>query len=274
MQNELKIINQQEVLGKDFKVYGDWENPLFLAKDVAEWVDYSKNNNGIYETAKMLRTVDEDEKLIGTLFLSGQNREVWFLTEDGLYEVLMQSRKPIAKEFKKEVKSILKSIRKTGAYIRDDLLEKLTESEKTAAQYLKMLKAEKKLTKNSQRLIDAMDEYIDEIKPKSDYCESVLQCENTIPVSVIAKDYGMSAAGFNRLLYTAKIQYRVGGVWVLYSKYDGNGYTATNTFIKEGKAIVHTVWTQKGREFLYEKLKEYDILPEYETEQQSLFDCE
>ena len=112
---ELQIINQQEVLGKDFKVYGDVENPLFLAKDVAEWIDYDKTSIN-----KMLNTVDEDEKLNGTLFLSGQNRKVWFLTEDGVYEVLMQSRKPIAKQFKKEVKKILKQMRLTGGAVLDE----------------------------------------------------------------------------------------------------------------------------------------------------------
>ncbi|MDS5118426.1 phage antirepressor KilAC domain-containing protein [Streptococcus pneumoniae] len=71
---------------------------------------------------KMLDKIDEDEKLVGTLFRSGQNREVWFLTENGLYEVLMQSRKPLAKEFKKKVKEILKSIRKHGLYATDQLL--------------------------------------------------------------------------------------------------------------------------------------------------------
>ena len=106
------------MLGKQFKIYGDLENPLFLAKDVAEWIDYSKvsKNSNSYDVVKMLKTVDEDEKLIGKIFISGQNRDMWFLTEDGLYEVLMLSRKPIAKEFKKEVKKILKLIRKTGIY--------------------------------------------------------------------------------------------------------------------------------------------------------------
>ena len=65
---------------------------------------------------QMLAVVDEDEKLKYTMYTSGQNREMWFLTEDGLYEVLMQSRKPIAKEFKREVKQILKTIRQTGSY--------------------------------------------------------------------------------------------------------------------------------------------------------------
>ena len=97
------------LLGKEIDVYGSVDEPLFLAKDVAEWIEHT-------QPSKMVETVDEDEKLMGTIFLSGQNREVWMLTEDGLYEVLMQSRKPIAKQFKKGVKEILKTIRKTGSY--------------------------------------------------------------------------------------------------------------------------------------------------------------
>lgn len=112
---ELKVIDERIVLEKEFRIYGTVENPLFLAKDVAEWIEHSDRN-------KMIKSVDEDEKLIGTLFLAGQHREVVMLTEDGLYEVLMQSRKPIAKQFKKKVKEILKSIRKHGMYATDDLL--------------------------------------------------------------------------------------------------------------------------------------------------------
>lgn len=119
---DIKVIDERSVLGKIFKVYGTTENPLFLAKDVAEWIDYSYKDSRktARDTSKMLKTIDEEEKLVGTLFLSGQNREAWFLTEDGLYEVLMQSRKPIAKEFKKEVKKILKQIRLTGGAVRNE----------------------------------------------------------------------------------------------------------------------------------------------------------
>ncbi|WP_336161743.1 Bro-N domain-containing protein [Fusobacterium polymorphum] len=99
--NQLQIIDEREVLGKQLRIYGDFENPLFLAKDIAEWIDYAKTGNGSYDVNKMLKTVDENEKLIRKIFASGQNREMWFVTEDGLYEVLMQSTKPIAKEFKK-----------------------------------------------------------------------------------------------------------------------------------------------------------------------------
>ncbi|MFQ8922388.1 MAG: phage antirepressor [Clostridium paraputrificum] len=111
--NNLMVFEKRVVLGKDFKIYGTKENPYFLAKDVKEWIEHS-------DVSMMLKKIDEEEKLVQTLFVSGQNREMWFLTEDGLYEVLMQSRKPIAKQFKKEVKKILKQIRKTGGTVRNE----------------------------------------------------------------------------------------------------------------------------------------------------------
>lgn len=103
--NNINVIDEREVLGFDFKVYGDADNPLFLAKDVAKWIEHNK-------PSEMILNVDNDEKLKAIISHSGQSREMWFLTEDGLYEVLMQSRKPIAKEFKKKVKEILKELRK------------------------------------------------------------------------------------------------------------------------------------------------------------------
>jgi len=111
------------ILDKRIRVFGTPEDPLFLARDVAEWIDYSKRPDGSYKLDRMLQSVDEDEKT--KIFYPAYNKggvlqantEYWFLTEDGLYEVLMQSRKPKAKEFKKEVKKILKSIRKTGGYV-------------------------------------------------------------------------------------------------------------------------------------------------------------
>lgn len=118
--NEIQIIEERKVLGQDFKIYGTFENPLFLAKDVAEWIEHNK-------PSEMLQNIDNEEKLKAIISHSGQNREMWFLTEDGLYEVLMQSRKPQAKSFKKEVKKILKEIRKTGTYITKQPKEELEE---------------------------------------------------------------------------------------------------------------------------------------------------
>lgn len=114
---QLQVIERKEVLHRDFKVYGTKEDPLFLAKDVANWIEHSKVNI-------MLNSIDENEKLMETILTSGQRRNMWFITEDGLYELLMQSRKPVAKQFKKEVKKILKELRVTGSYeVTKDPLE-------------------------------------------------------------------------------------------------------------------------------------------------------
>lgn len=113
MTKDLKVLESKEVLGNTvFNIYGTVDEPLFLAKDIATIIEHSK-------TSMMLAALDSEEKLRETIFTSGQNREMWFVTEDGLYEILMTSRKPIAKQFKKEVKLILKTIRKTGGYIAD-----------------------------------------------------------------------------------------------------------------------------------------------------------
>ena len=113
MSKEIKVIDEREVLGKHFRVYGDIENPLFLAKDVAEWIEHSNPR-------MMLQNIDEDEKVVNNVYTPGGNQEAWFLNEDGVYEVLMQSRKPIARQFKKEVKKILKQIRLTGGAVTED----------------------------------------------------------------------------------------------------------------------------------------------------------
>lgn len=92
------------ILDKEFKIYNTIEEPLFLAKDVANWIEHSNPR-------MMLKNIDEDEKVVNNAYTLGGNQETWFLTENGVYEVLMQSRKPIAKAFKKEVKQLLKKLR-------------------------------------------------------------------------------------------------------------------------------------------------------------------
>lgn len=174
--NQLQIIDEREVLGKQLRIYGDFENPLFLAKDVAEWIDYSKNSNGAYNISSMLKTVDDNEKLILKFLISGQNREMWFVTEDGLYEVLMQSTKPIAKEFKKKVKEILKDVRKYGMYATDELLDNPDLIIKMATR----LKEEK--AKNKE-----LEDKMKENKPKIIFADSVETSKNTILIGELAK---------------------------------------------------------------------------------------
>lgn len=104
-ENEVSVLeNEVTLMGKTFNVYGTVEEPLFRAKDVADWIEHS-------DVHKMVQSVDEDEKGRYNVPTLGGNQDVWFLTENGVYEVLMLSRKPIAKDFKKEVKKMLHAIR-------------------------------------------------------------------------------------------------------------------------------------------------------------------
>lgn len=118
MSEAIKVIAEQKVLGKEFNIYGTIEEPLFLAKDVAEWIDYAKTGNGDFDVSKMIKSVDDDEKFTTNIVRSdGRAHMQSFLTENGLYEVLMLSRKPIAKKFKKEVKHILHDLRINGTVV-------------------------------------------------------------------------------------------------------------------------------------------------------------
>ena len=172
--NEIKVINKSMLLGKEIDVYGSVDEPLFLAKDVAEWIEHT-------QPSKMVETVDEDEKLMGTIFLSGQNREVWMLTEDGLYEVLMQSRKPIAKQFKKGIKEILKTIRKTESY---SVSKPLSQLEVLQVSVNQMVEQEKRLS-GVERLALEQKERLDKMElEQADNAKALLEVElsdNKVP---------------------------------------------------------------------------------------------
>lgn len=171
--NNLEVLNEQEVLGKHFRVYGTIDEPLFLAKDVAEWIEHT-------DLSRMVDLVDEGEKLKRTLYVSGQNREVWLLTEDGLYEVLMQSRKPIAKQFKKKVKEILHAIRKHGAYMTDTTLEQALTNPDFLIQLATRLKEEQEARKK-------LEEQAERDKPKIVFADAVASSETSILIGDLAK---------------------------------------------------------------------------------------
>ena len=174
MCKEIKIINQQEILGKDFKVYGTIDEPLFLAKDVSEWIEHSR-------ASEMIKTIDEDEKLMQTIFASGQNREMWFLTENGLYEVLFQSRKPIAKKFKKEVKKVLKQIRQTGGYIPTN--EQDSEEDILA----KAVLIAQKTIERKNAIIEKQNKQLIEQEPLVGFANQIGNSADSIEVGVFAK---------------------------------------------------------------------------------------
>ncbi|MGL5086363.1 MAG: phage antirepressor KilAC domain-containing protein [Clostridium sp.] len=142
----------------------------------------------------MFKGIDEEEKLMQTILASGQTREMWFLTEDGLYEVLMQSRKPIAKEFKKEVKKVLKDIRKNGLYVNTNTLDEMIAAQDLAIEMLQRIKEEKTQVKN-------LNGVIKEQKSKVVFADAVTKAETTILVGEMVKIIRQNAIdiGQNRM---------------------------------------------------------------------------
>lgn len=260
----IEVIDEREVLGKEFRIYGTIEEPLFLAKDVANWIEHSR-------ASEMLKTVDDDEKLMQTILASGQKRKMWFLTEDGLYEVLMQSRKDIAKQFKKEVKNILKTIRKNGAYMTPQTIENVLSNPDTIIELATKLKEHQQSIRKLETKNKVLEQHVHELKPKADYTDVILKNKSLMTMTQIAKDYGKSAREMNKVLHELGVQYKQSDQWLLYAKHHKKGYTHSETIRfsrSDGSSDVKliTKWTQKGRLFIYQLLKDNGILPLIELE--------
>lgn len=227
---ELNVLNEQEVLGKTFRVYGTVENPLFVARDVAEWIEYDLSS-----VNKMIANVDEEEKVRNNIPTLGGTQEVWCLTEDGLYEVLMQSRKQIAKQFKKKVKEILRDIRKHGIYATDNIIDNILNNPDFGIELLTKLKEERAARVAAERKNAIL-----------------MHVNKTYTVTEIAKELGLkSAIQLNKMLAEKKIQYQVNGTWVLCSQYSNLGYEEIKQEILDsGKVIYYRRITQIGREFI------------------------
>ena len=273
MNKELTVIEEREILGKRFRVYGDFENLLFLAKDVAEWIDYAKTSNGSYDVSKMLKTIDEDEKLIRKIFVSGQNRNMWFLTEDGFYEVCMQSTKPNAKIFKKEVKKILKTIRKTGMYMTDNVWDTITSNPEKLGEVLINYGKVKRELEQLEEENQIQKQLIAEYKPIKEYVDTILSSEDTMTITQIAADYGLSAYELNKTLNEQRVIRKVGGQWILYAEHMNKGYTKSETITvkrKNGteKVVPNTRWTQKGRLFVHNLLETLGIKANMDREKE------
>lgn len=185
MANQISVLKQTELCGQQFMVYGSAQEPLFVASDVATMLNHPN-------TSELVKLVDDDEKLTSTILRSGQNREVWMLTENGLYEVLMQSRKPIAKQFKKGVKAILKEIRKNGGYItttQEDTPELIMARALQVAQAT-ITKHEQMLEQANER-ISIQDNQIQKLQPKADFADAAFKAEGNVDIGQAAKILGL-----------------------------------------------------------------------------------
>ena len=257
--NEI-ILFKHEEFGEIRTLNIDGE-PWFIAKDIVEILGYENGSRDVN------RHVDsEDKKLLtnqnyqnGTFEIP--NRGLTIINESGLYSLILSSKLPSARKFKHWVTScVLPSLRKHGAYITAETLHKTMSDPRELAKLLTALADEQ----DKRRKLEEENAFL---SVKAKYYDRILQSKNSVPVTQIAKDYGMSAIAFNRMLHDFGIQYSIRNSWVLYAEYANLGYTQSKTYaIDEDKAVMHTCWTQAGRIFLYNFLAERGIMPMCERE--------
>lgn len=217
-------------------------NPYFVGKDVATILGYRNTSKALNDH------VNDEDKLNNKSLSSLGQRGGWLINESGLYSLILSSKLPTAKKFKHWVTSeVLPAIRKTGNYsIRRKPDSYMIEDP----------------VKRAERWIEERKAY-EALVPKGQYFDSQMHNPGLMTVTEIAKDYGMSAREFNQLLHKYGIQFKQGKHWVLYHKYDGKGYTQYEPFAYNDNKGIHNnlKWTQRGRKFIYDTLKEHGILP-------------
>lgn len=260
---ELKIF-ENEQFGK-VRILEIENEPYFVGKDVAEILGYTNTRKALIDHVE-----EEDKTSNETLRVNGTN--LTLINESGLYSLILKSKLPQARQFKRWVThEVLPSIRKHGAYMTDEVLKEAL----TSPDFLIRLATELKEEKEKRIALEIDNnikaQQIGELKPKADYVDKILKSKSLMNVSQIAKDYGMSATKFNKILHELKVQYKQAGQWLLYSKYHDKGYTHSETFNFTNKNGINetnltTKWTNKGRLFLYNLLKDSGYLPLIETE--------
>lgn len=252
--NNIKTFNFEDLPVRTTTVDNE---PYFVGNDVAQILGYEDYRGAIN------KKVDSDDKLRSQIDHAGQKRNVTLINESGLYSLIFSSKLESAKRFKRWVTSeVLPAIRKHGIYATDNVIEQTLRD----PDYIINVLTEYKKEKEHNLLLQ---QQVGELKPKADYYDQILKSKKLITVNAIAKDYGMSAQALNKILHDLKVQFKQSGQWLLYAKYHDKGYTSSEPHKytkKDGTEDfkLHTKWTQKGRIFLYNLLKDNDILPTIE----------
>lgn len=252
--NELKIINKSTFLDKEIDVWGTVEQPLFRAKDVASWL-------GIKNVPDLVKRIDNEE--VHRLNLCGLQGETWFLTEDGLYELLMQSRKPIAKQFKKGVKKILHEIRTKGGYIatnendsdEDIMARAYVIAQRTLARREERIRQLETRNEQQAETINLQKKELTVAAPKAEYYDNTLASTTCITTTQVADDLHITARTLNAKLKELGIIYSQSGQWHLKMPYKGWNLAGTRTYnyqSSNGEISTNTtlVWNQRGKRFI------------------------
>ncbi|MCU5508290.1 phage antirepressor [Bacillus cereus] len=262
--NQLQVFNNEEF--GQVRTVVQSEDVWFVAKDVAEVLGYNNTSKAIQ------MHVDEDEKADLPIWDGRQNRNQKVINESGLYSLILSSKLPSAKKFKKWVTSeVLPSIRKHGAYMTPNTINALLQDPDLIIGLASQLKQEQQARQIAEQKNLMLTQQIAENASKITYLDQILQSQDTVTVSQVAADYGLSAMKLNKILNDEKVQYKVNNQWLLYSKHQNKGYTKSKTVDvvhTDGSRSVkmNTRWTQKGRIFIHELLKKRGIIPEMDRE--------
>jgi prophage antirepressor-like protein len=254
--NELQEFNFQ---GNQLRTVMIDSEPFFVGKDAATAIGYSNTRKAIRDHVKA--KYQREERIVTPSGL----QSMAVISEPGLYQLASESKLPSAGPFQDWVyEQVLPSIRKHGAYMTPETIEKALLNPDTIINLATQLKQER-----SGRLI--AEQQVQELKPKADYYDMILASKGLVTTTSIAKNYGVSAKRFNAILHNWGVQYKQSGSWYLYSKYQGHGYTHTVPvpYVHgDGRVDIQpsTKWTQKGHKFIYEFLKAHGILPVIERE--------
>lgn len=255
--NELQIFNSEEF--GDIRTVTIDNEPFFCMTDICKALEISN-------VSQAKTRLNQDGVISNEVIDSiGRKQNANFVNESNMYKLIFQSRKESAERFTDWVTSeVLPAIRKNGSYQLAPQGEELLalaviEAKKTIDSLKDQCKFLGEQAVENQKLIS-------ELQPKANYVDKILQSKSLVTITQIAKDYGLSGRKMNQILKELKIQYKVGGQWVLYSKHQNNGYVHSRTIDitrADGRPDVtmQTEWTQKGRLFLYEELKKHGYVP-------------
>lgn len=255
--------------GNKVRVLKTGEEPKFVGKDVATILGYSNPQKALRDH------VDQEDRTVNEMFTVNGTAPI-LINESGLYSLILSSKMPNAKKFKHWVTSeVLPAIRKHGAYMTDEKAFNIVHNKNGLADLLQQ--AADQLKQKDIRIEEVEAEnknltiQLEESNKKASYLDLILGDPTPILITQIANDYGYSAVAFNRLLKKLKVQRRVNGQWILYRAFMGKGYTSTKSKTYEDhhgklRTKIYTVWTQKGRRFIYDILKKNGILPLIERE--------
>lgn len=264
--NNLKTFESPE-FGK-VRIMQKDDIPWFVGKDVTDVLGYQNASKAIKDH------VDADDKLSNKTLSSLGQRGGWLINESGLYSLILSSKLPTAKKFKRWVTSeVLPTLRKHGAYATPETIDRIISDPDYGIQLLQTLKEERAKRKELEETTRIQQIQIAELQPKASYYDVILNCKDLVSITKIAKDYGMSGQKLNNLLHEKKVQFKQGTIWLPYQNYAEKGYTSTKTHTYLGNdGETHSkqsmYWTQKGRIFIYELLKKDGILPTIERDQE------